>query len=212
VALLPSLHLRKHGAKPAAAPEKKGRTASGEALRKRLQSAGSASVARRGFSPGEVVMSSRQNLYVARSGELAVMAQFLVRGYNVAMPEVDVGEDVFVVRDRDAELSRVQVKAAFGKGKKRQAGTFKVPLLQLYRDHAPELYYVFTLYHGGLWREFVIIRRPELVALHEEKVLGHIAGKDLILYLSFVGEEVRCSDTSLTGYRNNWSNWPFIRH
>lgn len=30
---------------------------------------------------------------------MAVMAEFLVRGYNVAIPEVDIGDDIFVVRD-----------------------------------------------------------------------------------------------------------------
>lgn len=35
--------------------------------------------------------------YTGKSGQLAVMAEFLIRGYNVAMPEVDEGDDVFVV-------------------------------------------------------------------------------------------------------------------
>lgn len=36
---------------------------------------------------------SRRSLYIGRSGQLAVMAEFLYRGYNVAIPEVDVGDD-----------------------------------------------------------------------------------------------------------------------
>src|SRR5262249_59838304 len=98
-------------------------------------------------------MSSRQNLYTGRSGQLAVMAEFLRRGYNVADPEIDVGEDIFVIRDADGDLSRIQVKAAIGKGKKKRYGAFNVPLAQLHRRHRPELHYVFTLYHNGLWRE-----------------------------------------------------------
>ena len=38
--------------------------------------------------------------YVGKGGHLAVMGEFLLRGYNVAMPEVDVGDDIFVVHDR----------------------------------------------------------------------------------------------------------------
>lgn len=49
-------------------------------------------------------MASRRDLYVGRAGQLAVMAELLLRGYNVAIPEVDVGDDVFVVRDRDGDL------------------------------------------------------------------------------------------------------------
>lgn len=51
------------------------------------------------------------NLYLGRAGQMAVMAEFLVRGYNVAIPEVDIGDDIFVVRDDDGEYSRIQVKS-----------------------------------------------------------------------------------------------------
>src|SRR5262245_60358577 len=101
-------------------------------------------------------MSNRQNLYIGRSGQLAVMAEFLRRRYNVAIPEVDVGEDIFVIRDADGALSRIQVKAAVGKGKQVVSGKFAVPLEQLERPHTPELSYVFTLHRAGVWREFLI--------------------------------------------------------
>ena len=42
---------------------------------------------------------AREN-YVGRAGQLAVMSEFLLRGYNVAIPEVDEGDDVLVVRGR----------------------------------------------------------------------------------------------------------------
>jgi hypothetical protein len=58
---------------------------------------------------------SRQHLYTGKSGQLAVMAELVSRGYNVAVPEVDIGDDIFVVRDRDGQLSRVQVKTANAK-------------------------------------------------------------------------------------------------
>lgn len=52
--------------------------------------------------------------YVGRAGQLAVMSEFLLRGYNVAIPEVDEGDDVLVVNDRADRLWRVQVKTAIG--------------------------------------------------------------------------------------------------
>src|SRR5262245_26715242 len=130
-------------------------------------------------------MSKKQNLYTGKSGQMAVMAEFLRRGYNVAIPEIDIGEDIFVVRDSDGDLSRVQVKAAIAKGKKRVSGTFNVPLAQLRRLHEPELFYVFTLHHNGLWREFVVIPRDRLEALHDVDGVGHISGENLVLYFSF---------------------------
>jgi hypothetical protein len=37
--------------------------------------------------------------YFGAAGQLAAMSKFLIRGYNVAIPQVDVGEDVLVVDD-----------------------------------------------------------------------------------------------------------------
>ena len=46
---------------------------------------------------------SRRNLYIGKSGQMAVMAEYLARGYNVAIPEVDSGCDL-----SEAEFSDVQ--------------------------------------------------------------------------------------------------------
>jgi hypothetical protein len=51
------------------------------------------------------------------AGQLAAMSEFLLLGYNVAIPQVDVGEDVLVVDDRQGDLRRVQVKTADARGK-----------------------------------------------------------------------------------------------
>ena len=53
---------------------------------------------------------SKKDLYTGRAGHLAVMAELLIRGWNTAIPEVDVGDDIFVVHDSDGNLHRVQVK------------------------------------------------------------------------------------------------------
>jgi hypothetical protein len=37
--------------------------------------------------------------HIGKAGHLAAMAEFLLRGYNVAQPEVDIGDDIFVVND-----------------------------------------------------------------------------------------------------------------
>ena len=72
--------------------------------------------------------------FVGRAGQLAVMAEFLLRGYNVAMPEVDVGDDIFVVHDRRGTLWRIQVKTALGKPRSYgYSGQFAVGLKQLRR-------------------------------------------------------------------------------
>lgn len=73
------------------------------------------------------------------------MAEFLRRGYNVAVPEVDVGDDIFVVRDSDDEYSRVQVKTALIMATKQgYSARYTVRLDQLVALSAPELWYVFA--------------------------------------------------------------------
>jgi hypothetical protein len=52
--------------------------------------------------------------YTGKTGQFAVMAELSWRGYNVAMPEVDIGDDVFVLNDASGQLSRIQVKTATG--------------------------------------------------------------------------------------------------
>ncbi len=79
-------------------------------------------------------MSRMQNLYTGGAGQAAVMSEFLFRGYNVAVPEVDRGDDLFVVQDADGSLSRIQVKAVIGKRRARSdayAAQVVVPLRQL---------------------------------------------------------------------------------
>jgi len=39
-------------------------------------------------------MSKKGNLYLGKAGQLVVMSEFLVRGWNVAVPEVDIGDDI----------------------------------------------------------------------------------------------------------------------
>jgi hypothetical protein len=54
-------------------------------------------------------MSSRQRRrpYTGRSGQMAVMAELLDRECNVAVPEIDVGEDVFAFRDGEEAIARI---------------------------------------------------------------------------------------------------------
>jgi hypothetical protein len=91
---------------------------------------------------------AREN-YVGRAGQLAAMAEFLLRGYNVAIPEVDEGDDIFVVTNRVDRLWRVQVKTAIGVRRAYgSSGQFLIPLAQLRDVRRTDLFYVLCL-RGG---------------------------------------------------------------
>jgi len=47
-----------------------------------------------------------QSGYVGKAGQLAAMAEFLLRGYNVAMPEVDVGDDQLLLLGEPLRLGQ----------------------------------------------------------------------------------------------------------
>jgi len=151
-----------------------------------------------------------QNLYTGRSGQHAAMSEFLIRGYNVAIPEVDVGEDVFVVRDRDDAVTRVQVKSA--NARPTQDGyyaQFKIPLEQLEEPDDPPLVYVFPVRHDRRWADFIVIPRAALSELHAENSVGSPDEQgNLILRLAFTATDVRNKGTSFQPYRNVWEPWP----
>jgi len=93
-------------------------------------------------------MSARQNPYVGKAGHLAAMAEFLLRGWNTAIPEVDIGDDIYVVEDGDGTLIRVQVKTAHAKwhkSGKTYGCTFALRADQVQADAVTPLYYVFMV-------------------------------------------------------------------
>jgi hypothetical protein len=151
-----------------------------------------------------------QNLYTGMSGHLAAMSEFLSLGYNVAIPEVDRGDDVFVVRDDDANLSRIQVKTAnarttlYG-----YRATVNVPRLQLETPRSPEVYYVFPVRHDGRWKDFVVISREDLNTIRAATNMGTLVGirarQKLVIQLAFRLNSVRTGTADFQPYRNNWS-------
>ncbi len=159
-------------------------------------------------------MSKRANLYLGRAGQMAVMAEYLARGWNVAIPEVDVGDDLFVVHDKDGDFSRIQVKTATAQRRHHgYSAQFSLSQTQLTRFVTPDLSYVFVVRRNHRWESFVIINRNEL---EEERELHNIGSltKDnkLMLRFKFSDAMVICSDRDFSHYLNNWDKWPVIQH
>ncbi len=148
--------------------------------------------------------------YLGKAGQLAAMAEFLLRGYNVAMPEVDVGDDIFVVHDQQGRLWRIQVKTAVGKRRGYGfSGQFAVSRRQMEAEKSPDLIYVFALRTAAGW-EFLVIPRATLEDEGEDHGIGTVAGEDVILTFRFHADRVVCSARAFQQYRNNWDEWPVI--
>ena len=157
-----------------------------------------------------------QNLYLGKAGQFAVMAECLMRGFNVAIPEVDIGDDLFVVNDESGNYRRIQVKSitATQRGQAVAPGysaQFKVPLTQLKKVFTPELIYVFVARFPTGWGPFLVIPRDALLTLHDVHGMGAKtkAGKDVQFYVRFGPDgSAVCSKQSLAAFVNQFEGLP----
>ena len=163
-------------------------------------------------------MTRRANLYLGKAGQMYVMAEFLERGWNVGAPEVDVGDDIFVVRDIDGDLSRIQVKTAraqlhsYG-----YSAQYNVRATQLAALREPPLDYFFVVRTDDVWGPFVVIRQGELQRLAVTEAMGSRTSSSHIFrfrYFEDDGEITRidCSGRDLTSHINDFSTWERIEH
>lgn len=158
-------------------------------------------------------MSRRTNLYIGSSGQLAVTAEFLARGYNTAIPQVDAGDDIFVVRDDNGTLWRIQVKTANAKAQKSgYAATFNLGYAQLATPQYPDLEFVFAVRHANRWSDFVLVPRATLYDLHMNQSVGTRGGQSVVLRLGMSSRGVTCNGIDLSTHRADWSRWPPIAH
>ncbi|MCW5812564.1 MAG: hypothetical protein KIT84_16165 [Labilithrix sp.] len=112
--------------------------------------------------------------HFGRAGEYYGMSELLLRGWNVAVPVVDVGDDVFVIDDNDKTTWRLQVKSAEtgpiaeadGNGVKAR---FKLSRTQLRSLQRIELFYMLLIRVDASWR-FLVIPRPELLEIRNTYV------------------------------------------
>ncbi len=103
-------------------------------------------------------MKKNYPLYLGKAGHLTVMSEFLTRGWNVAIPEVDIGDDIFVVQDDNGTLRRVQVKTSTSTVRQSSfSGQFNILLPQLRNVANIPVHYVFIVRHNSQWTRPVII-------------------------------------------------------
>jgi hypothetical protein len=145
---------------------------------------------------------------------MAVMAEFLVRGYNVAIPEVDIGDDIFVVRDDDGDYSRIQVKTALAAPSAigyRARYAFKFS--QLENPTRPGTWYVFVNRWQEQWHSSIVSARRELYGIFTRHHIGSLNEQGILsLSLSYTTTTATCSGQDFSDYLNNWAGWPSVQH
>ena len=167
-------------------------------------------------------MPSRSGIekhYIGKSGQLAAMSEFLWRGWNVAIPEVDEGDDIFVVQHADGDLIRVQVKTATARERGgTMEGQFSVSKRQITVPRIPELHFVFCfrLPSGG-WR-FAAAKQTKLKELLNSGNLGKENKKGQVVFrLRWGGEEMLISvsrgvtEYVTASFVDAWKLWENVR-
>ena len=158
-------------------------------------------------------MKKNYHLYLGKAGHLMVMSEFLTRGWNVAIPEVDIGNDIFVVQDDNGTLNRVQVKTSTSTVRQNSfSGQFNVPLTQLENTAGGTIHYVFIVRNNDYWTKPVIIRQDYLLDHFQNDKIGSEHNGNLNLYFSYSADKVECSGLDLSKYVSDFTDFPLVEN
>lgn len=158
-------------------------------------------------------MTKKFNQYLGKAGHLAIMSEFLMLGWNVAIPEVDIGDDIFVVQDDNGTLRRVQVKTSNTTSRKESfSGQFSVSVKNLRNISNIPVHYVFIVRHNGEWSKPVIIRQDYLLNHFENDKVGSESKGNVTFYFSFSKGKTECSGQDFTKYISDYTDFPIIEH
>lgn len=151
---------------------------------------------------------------MGKGGQLAVMSHIVTRGLNVAIPEIDVGSDIFVVHDDKNDLWPVQVKTATARKLKDGdlSAKFYLKVDQLRTVLTPErLVYSLVFFHDGRWAAFLNVPRKDL----DNATAGMSPNKDRAITptLRLTATQAKCGETGvdLERFREWWDYWPDLR-
>jgi hypothetical protein len=142
---------------------------------------------------------------------MAVMAEFLLRGWNVASPEIDLGEDLLAIHDETGDLTRIQVKTATARPQRDgYSAQFNVSFQQIHSPRVPDLVYIFAVRSETGWEPFVIIGRSALRREQEVHGVGSVNGDSVVFRFVSAGASLTCSSRDFRAYQGDWSRWPVL--
>ena len=158
-------------------------------------------------------MTAKYSLYLGEAGQAAASSYFLARGWNVATPRVDIGDDLLVIEDNRGFFTRIQIKTAQVIERKEGFSVqFKLSMKQLQKPYSPELYFMFMIYRENDWHHKLIIPRQVLIDYHSVEKIGTLVNEHLMVYFSFQNKQVFWSKVDITEFYNNFDDFPIITH
>ena len=158
-------------------------------------------------------MSKKFNQYLGKAGHLTIMSEFLMLGWNVAIPEVDIGDDIFVVQDDNGTLRRVQVKTAQSSTRKQSfSAQFSVSIKNLRNISNILVHYIFIVRHKDEWTKPIIVKQDYLLDNFENNKVGSEAKGTITFYFSYINNKVECSGQDFSKNISDFSDFPKIKH
>jgi hypothetical protein len=119
------------------------------------------------------------------------MAEFLVREWNVAIAEVDTGDDIYVVEENKGTLKRIQVKTSSVTQRKNTfSAQYQVSFKSLNKISTSLIYYVFIARKKDDWAKHVIISQEQLLDYVQNKNVGSQLNGYITLYFSYSENKV----------------------
>ena len=149
--------------------------------------------------------------YIGKAGHLAVMGEISFRGYNVALPEIDKGDDIFAVNDSTGAMWRLQVKTSSGRVQRQSiAYQFRIRESAIRSPQTPDLHFIFVMRENDHWR-FLIMDRAVFRSYVVNNNFGTLAGdhRQVSITLHNDGRAI-CSGTNLQNHLEDWVTWPII--
>lgn len=147
--------------------------------------------------------------YTGKAGHLAVMGEFCLRGYNASMPEIDKGDDVFVVNDETGAMWRLQVKTSLGKRQQQsRAYQFRVRESSIQQPQTPDLHFAFVMRKEKIWH-FILMDRSVLRNYIRNNNLGTLANDYRQINITLYEDgRAMCSGIDLQHHLEDWNTWP----
>ena len=150
--------------------------------------------------------------YVGKAGHLAVMGELCLRGYNVAMPEIDKGDDIFVVKDEGGAMWRLQIKTSLGTANKNSRRyQYRIRKSAIQTPQTPELHFIFVMREGSRTWRYLVMDRAVLRNYVNNQDMGSSGAAYHQLYMTLGNDgTVVCSGINLSGHLEDWATWPAL--
>lgn len=159
---------------------------------------------------------NNKNTHKGRAAEYFAMSQLLLRGWNVSVPVVDVGDDVLIIDDRKKLTHRMQVRSSTASPlgpqqrdklvtKVDNVGSFLCVTFQLSREQlrvdpptSKLFYFLLTRSEGSTAWTFFVISRARMAEVKDElEAPGRPKGRGRPRLPDEMTEGTNCSFTIL---------------